>query len=501
MSIHSARAAGVQIPDTPHGLSVSIPTIAEVIGVEEKDSAMLSRIPTGYPRYRTHPYVIQLSELLQERMFLDGSEFLLVSSHFAAKQLCKYANIEANFIREYDGISIVILLMNSVQNRKAKDFLQHTGCHVSSRRAEDMLIKWGKRIERYPEESDDGGGGEKNILNELRRAYDTPSLGSLQLHNCGMSSIHTVIQGLSIVQQLRGRFRWVQLGWLFFDTVELFKKGIIQGESTVINNCFDLRALEELLKTCGHEVVGIITEAPSNPLMQTPDLEAVQFLAQQAGCAVVIDTSIGTSYNLNTLPYSDVVCESLTKFASGAVDTMMGVSVINESSIFAADLIPIIREIAISPYQRDINRLSCSISGYEKRIAQVNRNTLSLFNYFSKLKCVSKIFWSYEQKTKMNYKKIERSDGMPGGLLLLDVNVPIEEVYDKIPLAKGPSFGADFTMIAPQIFYSHYRLLNSKEGRAELRAQGMHRNMLRISLGTEPVIDLIDAMSIGFGRK
>jgi cystathionine beta-lyase/cystathionine gamma-synthase len=115
----------------------------------------------------------------------------------------------------------------------------------------------------------------------------------------------------------------------------------------------------------------------------------------------------------------------------------------------------------------------------------VNANAVALAERLGRSNLVKCVRWPYDTQSRANYRKIERRPDAPGGLLMVDLCVPLEQVYDPLAVAKGPSFGADFTMASPQIFIAHFDLLSSPEGRAALRARGLHRDMLRVSLGTE----------------
>ncbi len=76
------------------------------------------------------------------------------------------------------------------------------------------------------------------------------------------------------------------------------------------------------------------------------------------------------------------------------------------------------------------------------------------------------VHWAYEPRSASNYKAVARRDEAPGGLLLLDLAVPLEGVYDRLAVLKGPSFGAEFTVASAQIFVAYFDLLSTEAGRA-----------------------------------
>ena len=51
------------------------------------------------------------------------------------------------------------------------------------------------------------------------------------------------------------------------------------------------------------------------------------------------------------------------------------------------------------------------------------------------------------------------------------------------------------TLICPFMYLAHYDLVSSSAGRAELAASGIEPDLLRLSLGVEPVDDIIAALA------
>jgi cystathionine gamma-synthase len=61
--------------------------------------------------------------------------------------------------------------------------------------------------------------------------------------------------------------------------------------------------------------------------------------------------------------------------------------------------------------------------------------------------------------------------------------------YDNItdPIIKGPSLGAENTMLCPYVLLAHY-----DDTDEELERLGLDRYLIRISVGVEPVDNIID---------
>src|SRR5271154_2780950 len=81
---------GTPIPDSPHAVSCSLPTIAAIRGYEEKDPAVMSSLMTGYPRFVVHPLARRLTAVLAERHGLGDRTLWLASSKRMAGRLLSH---------------------------------------------------------------------------------------------------------------------------------------------------------------------------------------------------------------------------------------------------------------------------------------------------------------------------------------------------------------------------------------------------------------------------
>jgi cystathionine gamma-synthase len=476
-------------------VSVSIPDIAAVTGFESGDAATLRRIPRGYPRFRTHPYVSQVIDLISPEVTRPADAgIILTRSARAARAASAYAGLPVEAVFEYEGLNGVRLPAAGGLVARVRAYVQHTGGHLSSREAEDVLLNAGLIDHRQVETAVDDDAAE-TVTATLADAYGVRDMRDVSLHNSGMNAVAAAIAAISEIQQENGRRGWLQLGWIFFDTMSLLEKQVIDGDHVTIADPFDLAAVERAVTTRTAGFAGIIAEIPSNPSLQTPDIPALRTIADRAGCALVLDATIATPYNVDVLPYADVVCESLTKYAVGSADVLMGATVVNGFSRFVTELREGLRRQGDEPYCRDIARVAARIRGYRQRVKQVNANTLVLADWLERrTDAVRHVNWAYEKRSEGNYRKVERQPDSPGGLLMVDLKVPLEYVYDTLAVAKGPSFGADFTMASPQIFVAHFDLLSTPEGRGILAARGLHRDMLRISVGTEEPERIVETL-------
>ena len=477
-------------PASAHAVSVSLPRLDDLIAYEEQRPEILERVRSGYPRFHIHPFVAQLRLHANEALGLGAKDSIVVASEEAGRRMCAYAGI-APSLQAFRDVWIVELPEDADAARRARSFVQHTGSGVSSRRAEDLLITEGLVAERHREEIDEEGAAV--VRSVLAGAYGaTPA--HVHLGSFGMSAVNAVYR--TIPRLFEDRAEWIQFGWLFMDTIETIRKfPPLDAENHAIHSPLRIEELEELLDARRGRIAAVMTETPSNPLMQTADLARVRELCDRHGCALVIDATLGTPFNVDVLPYADVVIESLTKYASGSADLMLGAVIVNPASRFAGELQARLPAELDPPYWRDAARLARRIRGYGERMQRVNANTMALADFFASRPSVKRVRWAYQSESRRNFERIHRRPQSPGGILSLELAVPLAGVYDRLELAKGPSLGAEFTLVGPYLYHAHYGLVSTDEGRRYLTSTGLDPNLLRVSAGVEETQDLIDAFA------
>lgn len=462
-----------------HAVSVSIPTMRDILLYEEgKNEAVKS----GYPRFVLHPYLKKLANFIKDKYKLEkNQEVVLVSSKRFAKLICeKYAiKKQLKFEEEF---GIVLVEQNSDELESVLSYIQHVGCNLSSRFAEDFLFEKGLISSLHVEELEDEKNAQDIILSTLSNAYAQPK-ENIGLCTSGMNAVYSVLKALCEINKERDTV--VQLGWLYLDTMN-----IVKNHSKKAKVFFDVKSLdllEEFLKTDGSSVSCIITEVPTNPLIQSVDLIRLKNLCDKYGIALVVDATFAIAYNLDLSLYADVMIESLTKFACGNADVLMGCFVLNENSKFTKDKERFFKH-ADEPYIKDIRRLAYEIQNYESRVKKINSNCRKLVEYLKTKDFVDKVYYSFEEP---NYVKLMRHDDAIGGVISVTFTKEFEKIYDNLNFAKGPSLGTEFTLLMPYVYLAHYDLISSDEGREVLKQNNIPIDLIRISVGIEDIKDII----------
>jgi cystathionine gamma-synthase len=147
------------------------------------------------------------------------------------------------------------------------------------------------------------------------------------------------------------------------------------------------------------------------------------------------------------------------------------------------------------PYARDMARLAAQIGHTPDVLARIEESTPKVAAFLSSHPAVRSVHWALEPSSRESYLRIARSPGATGGIISFSVRGPLEAFYDRLRLPKGPSFGMRTTLICPFMFLAHYDLVTTDEGRAQLRANGLDPNLLRLCVGTEPSDEIIGVLA------
>jgi cystathionine gamma-synthase len=506
MAVFHHLPLGRRIPDCLHAVSCSLPTMRDMIGYEEKDPAVVRHIGSGYPRFVLHPCLRQLTGHLERQHGLAGRTLWLTASARSAAELAAYlAGVPAGRGVQIlpfadQGLHGVIHPEGPDLAGEAKTLLQHTGMFLSSREAEDALVRLGV-LPAAAAESLFAGDATGEIKRVLRQAL--PATGDADLFPAcsGMNAVYAAFRAVSELQASRGRTVWVQLGWLYRDTIALLKRFTADParDYVYLPDVADRAALERLFAEKGPQIAGLFAETPTNPLIQTPDVPALAALTRRHGAKLVLDPSIASLFCVDVLAHADLVVNSLTKFAASEGDVIAGLVAVNPAAPDAAALRRGVAQHLEPVYPRDLARLAAEIGDYERLMAQLNAATPRIVAWLESHPKIKRVYWPLAADSRANYLKIARSAAAVGGMLSFTLKTPLAPFYDAVRLPKGPSFGMKNSLVSPFIYIAHYELVKTAAGRAELAASGIDPELLRLSIGSEPVDEIIAALAEALG--
>ncbi len=452
---------GLPIPESPHAVSVCLPTWSDIIGYEEKEPRVIDRMKTGYPRFFLHPLIEQVRrELLPEA----GLEVLPFSDEKAAREC---ADLTAGSAREVDGIWAAFFPKDALPLARA--YWQHAGRILSSRAAEDWLTS---RKTASPNPS------LEKELRERLASWSGATPENISLHPSGMAAIYAAFQ--TVTSRRPGK-RTVMFGFPYTDTLKILQKFGTGVEFFPIGNAADLQLLEALLER--EEIAGIFCEVPSNPLLRTPDLPSLAKIAHRHGVPVVVDDTIGTSFNVDVLPHADLIATSLTKAVSGEGDVMAG------ALTFCSDLTDLLPPSFSSGglYARDLEVLEKNSRDFPERMAACNENALALAQFLSAHPAVEAV-WYPGLEPSPSYETLRKPQGGYGAVLSFlprNARENTPRIFEHLAVNRGISLGTSYTLACPYVQLAHYQELDWA------RSCGIDPFLLRVAVGTENIQELL----------
>ncbi|RMD41023.1 hypothetical protein DV735_g4134, partial [Chaetothyriales sp. CBS 134920] len=150
-------AVGQPVPDTPHAVSVSLPSWKANVGYEEGEEWVVSKMQTGYPRFFIHLTIRELQNEILKQYGKAQENVMLFPSPATAKRCQRFfydkleslpvtavrlLNLEPNIgarkhVTTLSGVYCVFFPKEHFPI--AKQVWQHTGDGISSRRGEFCL--------------------------------------------------------------------------------------------------------------------------------------------------------------------------------------------------------------------------------------------------------------------------------------------------------------------------------------------------------------------------
>ncbi len=491
---------GTPIPDSPHAVSCSLPTMAAVRGYEEKDPAVTSQLQSGYPRFVVHPFARRLTSVLAEEAGLSGRTLWLASSPRMAAGLLAHLPPSAGAAPfAAHGVHGVSHPLSPDTHQRAKLYLQNIGGFLSSREAEDRLHALGAGPVPYPEATF-AGDAAAEVRRHIGPMFAGAADSDLFLTNCGMNAVHAAFAAVNAVQAPRGRTAWVQLGWLYLDTIAILRRFTASASDYIhVRDVMDLAGLERLFAERGREIAGLVAETPSNPLVQTPGVAALAALCRRHSVRLILDPSLASAFSVDCLPHADLVATSLTKYTGNEGDVIAGLVAVNPGGPDAEALRAGVAATFEAPYARDLARLAAQVGSTVSVLARIEESTPRVAAFLASHPGVRTTHWALEPASRANYLAIARSPQATGGMISFTLRGSLEAFYDRLRLPKGPSFGMRTTLICPFMYLAHYDMVTTTPGRAELNANGLDPDLLRLCVGTEPAGDIIQALAEALG--
>ena len=233
----------------------------------------------------------------------------------------------------------------------------------------------------------------------------------------------------------------------------------------------------------------IYVEAMSNPLLGVVDHRAVARFANEHGITAAIDNTFASPINFRPLDVGfHLSIHSATKYLNGHTDIIAG------AMIGKRDLVDSIR--------RKVNHLGGSLDAHAcfllhrglktlaLRVERQNANAMQLAKYLASHKAVAKVNYPGLPSHADHHLAKALFDGF-GGMLSIEIHggaAAADRLISRLQVAlHAPSLGGVETLISRPALLSHVGLAAEQR-----KAIGVSDALVRVSVGIENVVDLID---------
>jgi len=200
----------------------------------------------------------------------------------------------------------------------------------------------------------------------------------------------------------------------------------------------------------------------------------------QLNIPLIVDDTIGSNLNINSLEHADIVFTSLTKIFSGSGDILAGSLILNPKSKWIDQFRNALNEIVIPKLSDgDTVYLEKVSRDVNQRVFEQNKACLELKK---RLETHSEIKNIFHPENCPYFNSLLNSDGGYGCLLSFELNGGLNKAkkfYDSLKVSKGPSLGTKFTLVCPYVLLAHYDELDWAE------SFGIPSHLIRVSVGLE----------------
>lgn len=300
----------------------------------------------------------------------------------------------------------------------------------------------------------------------------------------------------------------------------------LYGISTTFVNAHDLAEVE---KAIGPNTKAIYLETLGNPNSDIPDIDAIAALAHQRGLPLVIDNTFGTPYLIRPIEHgADIVVHSATKFIGGHGTTLGGVIVDSgrfdwkasgkyspiaapNPSYHGVSFVEAAGPAAFVTYIRAIllRDTGATLSPFNAFLLLQGVETLSLRldRHVENTKKVVSFLANHPQVEKVNHPSLpEHPDHalyekyFPNGgasIFTFEIRGGQEEAHRFIDHLEIFSLLANVADVKSLVIHPA-TTTHSQLTPEELLDQGIKPNMIRLSIGTEHIDDIIADLEQGF---
>lgn len=246
----------------------------------------------------------------------------------------------------------------------------------------------------------------------------------------------------------------------------------------------DLPAIERAFAEDDTKLV--LFEAPTNPMLQVPDLEAIVVLAQRHDVVTVLDNTFAGLHNHGRFGV-DYFVHSLTKYVNGHGDAMGGIVIGDKKRIRALKPLAVNMGAVLDPEVAFL--IARGLKTYYLRYERHSANALAIAQFLAKRKEVTKVFYP-GLPSDLGHALARKQMTDFGGVVTFDLAADKARTWafiDALELfTTTASLGSTESLVAPVQLYLGTDLSAEEQARAQIK-----ECTVRFAVGIEHVDDLV----------
>ena len=275
---------------------------------------------------------------------------------------------------------------------------------------------------------------------------------------------------------------------IYGGTYRLFKNVFAKrGISFSFINMMDLKTVQRAIQP---NTRMIWIETPSNPLLHIVDLGAVIGLAKKKKLLTVVDNTFLSPYFQRPFEFgADIVVHSTTKYLNGHSDVVGGAVVYNHKAL-GEKIRCFVNALGVSEAPFDAWLVLRGIKTLPYRMEAHQKNALKIASFLEGHPRVKQVYYTGLESHPQQALIKKQMKGF-GGMLAFELNtakIPLKGFFKKMKLFQlAESLGGVESLIEHPWSMSHASM-----GPDGLKASGITKETIRISVGIESAEDLIE---------
>ena len=234
----------------------------------------------------------------------------------------------------------------------------------------------------------------------------------------------------------------------------------------------------------------LYTESPTNPTLELTDLRATAEIAHEGGAIAITDNTFASPYNQRPLDLGyDLSLHSATKYLNGHADVTAGAMMGSRELIEGAWDYMRLYGAVLHPMEAWLLRRG--MMTYPMRMRVHNENAMQVARFLEEHPAIERVYYPGLPSHPQHELAREQMAGGFGGMVSFEVKGGFDPAYRLIGRTEvcvlAVSLGGMDTLITHPA-----SMIHSRQSDEEREAAGISPGLIRLSVGTEDVADIIE---------